>query len=149
MKLTPFESEIVDSLIWQVKGFKTGFVSERATNRVLRASLRRIKHRTVGVSENGTSAQRQAKDHAVPVKVIISTLMEAPVLDRDFVLETLSQFYVSVILSEDEHVVVLKNLGLESDMPPDWDGKEPFARYRVAGIEVLPLKSNNTIEPAG
>lgn len=50
MNLTPFESEIVDSLLWKIKGFKEGHVSERATNRVLRASLRRVKHRLVGYS---------------------------------------------------------------------------------------------------
>ncbi|MGD8690597.1 MAG: hypothetical protein PVI37_11735 [Gammaproteobacteria bacterium] len=147
MKLTSFESEIVDSLIWQVKGFQSGCVSERATKRVLRASLRRIKHRIVGASRKGITAQRQTRDHAVPVKVIISVLMEAREPDRTFVLSTLNNFYVSVLLCEEEHVIVLKSLGLESDMPPDWDGEDPFARYKAAGIEVLPLESNTFVEP--
>lgn len=145
MKLTPFESEIVDSLIWQIKGFKNGYVSERATNRVLRASLRRIKHRIVGASQNGRTAQRQATDHAVPVKVIINMLMTAPELDRDVVLEILKKFYVSVILSEDEHKISLNNIGLESDMPSYWDGEDPLARYKAAGIKVESLESNNRV----
>lgn len=29
MQLTPFENEIIESLIWQIKGYKEGFVSLR------------------------------------------------------------------------------------------------------------------------
>jgi len=31
----------------------------------------------------------------------------------------------------------LNSLGLRSRMPAGWDGMDPFARYRVAGIELL------------
>jgi len=48
MNLTLFENEIIDSLLWQIKGYKDGYVSERATNRILSVSLCRIKHRLIG-----------------------------------------------------------------------------------------------------
>src|SRR5258705_265551 len=34
MKLTPFESEILDSILWQVEGLRLGRVTLRATRRV-------------------------------------------------------------------------------------------------------------------
>ena len=98
MNLTPFESEIVDSLLWQIKGFKEGHISERATNRILRASLRRIKHRLVGYSIESISALSTDNDHVVPVKVIIKILMDSSELTKDIIVETLSNFYVSVTI---------------------------------------------------
>lgn len=137
MKLTPFENEIIDSLLWQVKGFKEGHVTERATNRVLRASLRRVKHRISGYSTESTKAKTTHIDHAVPVKIIIKLLMESPELTKEGILEVLRKFYISVTISEHEHTSVLKNLGLESEMPENWNGIDPFARYKRARIKVI------------
>lgn len=137
MNLTPFESEIVDSLLWQIKGFKDGQVSERATNRILRATLRRIKHKVAGHSIESVNASSTNKDHAIPVKVIIKMLMETSELTKESALGILGKFYISVTITKQEHISVLKKLGLESEMPENWDGNDQFARYKHAGIEVV------------
>lgn len=137
MRLTPFENEVVDSLLWQIKGFKEGYVTERATNRILRASLRRIKHRLVGYSAESAKTSSTDNDHAVPVKIIIKMLMEAPELSKDVAIDLLSRFYISVTITRREHTVVLKELDLESEMPSNWDGVDPLARYKQAGIEII------------
>ena len=137
MNLTSFESEIIDSLLWQIRGFKEGHVSERATNRVLRASLRRVKHRLAGFSAESSNALSTNNDHAVPVKVVVKMLIDTPELTKDAVLEVLNKFYVSVVISEHEHTSTLKDLGLESEMPENWDGIDPFARYKHARIEII------------
>jgi len=143
MKLTPFENEMIDSLIWQIKGYKEGCVTERATNRTLRASLRRINHRVLGHSVDSIKAQSTHNDHAVPVKIIVAMLMEEPELTKERVLSILGEFYVSVTISKHEHISVLKTLGLESDMPKNWDGVDPFARYKTAGIEIVKNEQSN------
>jgi hypothetical protein len=140
MNLTRFESEIVDSLLWQIKGFKDGYVSERATNRILRASLRRIKHRLIGYSEESKKETATDKDHAIPIKVIIQMLMEEPNLSKNVTIEILRQFYISVTITKYEHTVLLKKLGLASKMPNDWNGVDPLARYKKAGIQVVETK---------
>ena len=139
MKLTEFESEIVDSLLWQIQGFKENRVSERATNRILRASIRRIKHRLAGHSvESRNSIEKENEnDHAVPVKVIIQMIMDTPNITKDQVIDILSKFYVSVTISKHEHVSVLRASALDSDMPDDWDRVDCLARYKSAGIDVV------------
>lgn len=146
MKLTKFEEEIVASLLWQIRGCKEHYVTERATNRVLRASIRRIKLRPAGCSIESMNSIETDNDHAVPVKVIIQYLMDEPSLTKDRVIEILDRFYVSVTISKQEHVSVLRTLGLESKMPDGWDVVDPFARYKHAGIELL-LNTNNLPGP--
>jgi len=76
-------------------------------------------------------------DHAIPVKVIIKMLMDKPSLSEKVIIEILRQFYVSVTVTKYEHTVLLKNLGLASKMPNDWNGIDPLARYKKAGIQVI------------
>ena len=91
MNLTPFKYEIIDSLLWQIKGFKEGEVSERATNRILRASLRRIKPRLIGC----TKVTATNNDHDVPVKVIVQLLPGTQDLSKISVIDILGKFYTS------------------------------------------------------
>jgi hypothetical protein len=65
------------------------------------------------------------------------------------VLDVLRKFCVSVIISEHEHNSILKRNGFESDMPANWDGEDPFARYKAVGIEVLATKLYTTNENGG
>ena len=71
------------------------------------------------------------------MKVIIEMLIDTPELTKDIALKILSKFYVSVTISKHEHISILKKLGLESEMPENWDGIDPFARYKYAGIEII------------
>ena len=41
----------------------------------------------------------------------------------------------SALVTTEEHKR-LSDAGLRSKMPKDWDGKDPFARYKIVGIEV-------------
>ena len=140
MELTDFESEIIDSLLWQVKGFKNGHVSERATKRILRASIRRIKSKNIGFSSASENETKNDEDHAVPVKVIIQMIMDSKNIDRASIIEILDKFFVSVTITKKEHKETLKNNGLESDMPNDWDFNDPFARYKSVGIKINEIK---------
>jgi len=63
--------------------------------------------------------------------------MDSPELTKDIIVETLSNFYVSVTISKHEHIAVLKKKGLESDMPSNWNRVDPYARYKYAGIEII------------
>jgi len=46
-------------------------------------------------------------------------------------------FKLESAISKHEHIAILKKLGLESDMPSNWNGVDPFARYKYAGIEII------------
>ena len=74
MKLTPFESEIVDSILWQVEGFKRGRVTKRVTTRILRATVRRIRPRLIARSKAANGHSRE-KDHAIPVHIICDRIL--------------------------------------------------------------------------
>jgi hypothetical protein len=81
MKLTPFESEILDSILWHVEGFKTGRVSRRATMRILRATIRRVRPRLIARSQAAESTGRIV-DHAIPVLVLCDRILSVESLDR-------------------------------------------------------------------
>jgi hypothetical protein len=140
MKLTPFEGEVIDSILWQIKGFKEGIVTERATNRILRASIRRIKTTNIGFSLESEKETNNENDHAIPVKVIIKMILDSKNINKESILKVLSKYYVSVVITKKEHKITLKKHGLESEMPTNWNTIDPLARYKAAGIEIIENK---------
>ncbi|MDN3699229.1 hypothetical protein QWY97_18045 [Vibrio cortegadensis] len=135
--MTPFEIEVLDSILWQLKGYAEGQVTERATTRILRATLRRIKPRKIAYSLRAASIEKKDIDHAIPLKIIVSKLINNPILTKEQLVILLDNLLVSVELTPEEHRMTLKKFKLSSDMPADWDGVDNLARYRAAGIEVL------------
>jgi hypothetical protein len=81
MKLTPFESEILDSIIWQVEGYKLGRVTRRVTTRILRATIRRIRPRLIARSRSAEPGDREL-DHAIPLHVLCDRILSTEGLDR-------------------------------------------------------------------
>lgn len=73
-------------------------------------------------------------EHAIPQRQLI-TMISATGLEPSEVWEVLSTYLVTYYISKAEHDR-LKACGLRSRMPPDWDGVDPLARYRAAGIDV-------------
>ena len=74
-------------------------------------------------------------EHVVPLKVIVETLGNIKRPNKRNVREKLRDLYRVCIVTIEEHKD-LSDAGLRSEMPDDWDGKDPFARYKVVGIEV-------------
>jgi hypothetical protein len=142
MHLTPFESEILESMLWQVEGFKIGRVTKRATTRILRATIRRIRPRLIARSEAAEADNREV-DHAIPLQVICSHILSTPDLDRCKLEAILHAWLVTVELTSLEHREVLQKFGLASCMPQDWDNADPLARYKVAGIRFREIHDEN------
>jgi hypothetical protein len=136
MRLTPFESEILDSILWQVEGFKSDRVTRRATMRFLRATVRRMRPRLIARSQATESADRVI-DHAIPVLVFCEHLLTVEGLDRSKLEKIVTDWLVTVELTAQEHREVLQKCGLADCMPDGWDGADPLARYRIAGIQLL------------
>lgn len=83
-------------------------------------------------------------EHAVPQKELIK-LISATDLDPAEVWQLLTTYLVTYYITKDEHDR-LKHLGLQSKMPDGWDGVDPLARYRAAGIDVSAYAQQPTIE---
>jgi len=138
MKLTPFESEILDSILWQVEGFRRGRVTRRATIRILRATIRRIRPRVIARSRSAESGLGEL-DHAIPVRLVCDRILNTKGLSRSKLQQIVAEWLVTVELTSREHRKVLLKCGLSRCMPDDWDGVDALARYRVAGIKLLPV----------
>jgi hypothetical protein len=134
--LTPFEKEVLASVLWQIHGFRLGKVSERVTRRILRATLRRIKPNNIGRSLNSIEATNVEEDHAVPVNTVVDFLLAEPTLDEAKLIEILSRYLVSVTITKQEHNEHLKRIGLQSAMPEDWDRADVYVRYKLADIAI-------------
>jgi hypothetical protein len=141
MKLTSFESEILDSILWQVEGFRLGRVTRRATTRILRATFRRIKPRLVARSQSVVRGDCEL-DHAIPLRVICDHILSADDLDRSKLEKIVTEWLVTVELTSEEHRQDLQKCGLSRCMPTDWDGVDPLARYRIAGIQLLEISGD-------
>ena len=142
MNLTPFESEILDSILWQVEGFSLGRVTRRATTRILRATIRRIRPRLIARSQSAESSDREI-DHAIPLHVLCDRILNAEDLDRSKLQKIIADWLVAVELTAQEHREVLRKCGLSRSMPDDWDGIDPLARYRIAGIQLLRISNGD------
>lgn len=142
MKLTPFESEILDSILWQVEGLKLGRVTRRATTRILRATIRRIRPRLIARSQLAESGTCE-RDHAIPLHVLCDRILNTDDLDRASLTKIIADGLVCVELTAQEHREVLCKCGLSRRMPDNWDGIDPLARYRVANIQLLKIPDGN------
>ncbi len=139
MPLTPFESEVLESILWQVEGCKNGRVTERVTTRILRATIRRIKPRLIARSEAAENG-KSVVDHTVPVHTLCKRILDTPDLDRTKLEEILQEWLVCAHLTEVEHTETLAKHNLQNSMPHDWDNKDPLARYKAAGIRFKDLR---------
>lgn len=75
-------------------------------------------------------------EHVVPTAILqrsSEALARSGDLSREFVLDWLRRYWVTAIVTVEENDRLLRD-----KMPPDWDGKDPFGRYRIAGLVVIP-----------
>src|SRR6266516_1317235 len=135
MKFTPFESEVLESILWQVGGLRIGRVTNRVTTRILRATIRRIRPRVIACSV-AVHEDTAEIDHAIPVHVLCDRILTTPDLNRKTLEMILHEWLVAVELTRSEHREVLKKCRLTSRMPHDWDGVDPLVRYVAAGISL-------------
>ncbi|MCO5053284.1 MAG: hypothetical protein M9920_13390 [Verrucomicrobiae bacterium] len=142
-KLTPLELELglLDAILWLVEGFKCGRIAESITIRLLRAAVRRIQAPVVARSKSAEPGMSEY-DHAIPVAVICKHILNRANnenLNRDILQKIIADWHIRVELTKQEHRKTLKNCGLTSKMPADWNGTDRFARYKDAGIQVLEI----------
>jgi hypothetical protein len=137
-KFTPFEQEVTDIIAWLLRGLETKAVSLRATNRILRASLRRIQPITFGRSLQAIEEGGGDLDHAIPLSVIVSIIHKEKISSKKDIEDLLDRFLINVKITKHEHTVVLPQFRLSRSMPSDWDKIDPLARYKKAGIEIVP-----------
>lgn len=72
-------------------------------------------------------------EHAVPKKLLIEMLMNLSNPSSDSVQQMFQNYCKAAVITKAEDAS-LNRLGLRSKMPADWDGKDPWARYKAAGI---------------
>lgn len=75
------------------------------------------------------------KEHAVPQQVIVNMLENMPNPTRRKVRNLLTKLWRVTLVTREEDER-LRSLGLRFKMPDDWDGKDPWARYKAAGIKL-------------
>jgi hypothetical protein len=76
-------------------------------------------------------------DHAVPFKYLQAELLKLSEISTDSVRLVLDSFPSAGVLITKEENQRLNEAGLQSAMPPNWNGADPFARYKAVGIEIV------------
>jgi hypothetical protein len=66
--------------------------------------------------------------------VLVNKLMEKKPLTKQYILDTLTKYYMVAVISKDEHRL-LNSKGLTSKMPDKWDFNDLWARYTAVGIK--------------
>lgn len=79
-------------------------------------------------------------EHIVPKKVIVNSLMNEVGRTPERIYDFLERFCIGVVVTKDEDTA-LNSAGLRSKMPEDWDGEDPWARYKAVGIQVEKLET--------
>lgn len=76
-------------------------------------------------------------DHIVPKKIVYDMLFGLGAPSARAVRRILRRFCIGAIITREEDQR-LNALGLRSRMPDGWDGRDPWARYRKAGVSTIP-----------
>jgi hypothetical protein len=74
-------------------------------------------------------------EHLIPRKIVREMLMNLKDPSPEAVNEIFDRFCVGVVITKTEDTR-LNELGLNSNMPSNWDHKDLWARYHAAGIEI-------------
>ena len=74
-------------------------------------------------------------EHLVPKKLIREKLLALPSPSAVEIRILLDAWCIGVVVTKEEDKR-LNDCGLGSSMPRDWDGKDVWARYTMAGIDV-------------
>lgn len=85
----------------------------------------------------GKPAKDLIYDHAIPFTLLYNELLRLPSPTAASVRPLLERLCVAALLTREEDDR-LTAAGLRERMPADWNGSDALARYRAAGIEVLP-----------
>lgn len=72
-------------------------------------------------------------EHAIPRRVLIARLLQLSSPSPLEIEGLLSGFCVGVVVTRDEDRMISAH-GLRQRMPLKWNGKDIWARYRIAGI---------------
>jgi len=76
-------------------------------------------------------------DHAVPISFLVKMLFDdSAKADSDYIGGFLRRYYRLGVITSDENIRITR-MGLSNRMPEDWDGCDPFARYRKVGIPAI------------
>lgn len=81
-------------------------------------------------------------EHGVPRRVIIELLLNLSAPSQRLVRGVLEELCVGAVVTTAEDRL-LRDAGLGRRMPTDWDGRDAWARYRVAGIDVIDTGTAN------
>jgi hypothetical protein len=77
-------------------------------------------------------AEKRVFEHAIPLAVLFKEMLANPITD-DSIRRLLTERLVAVVVTKEEDER-LTQMQLGRSMPEDWDGVDPYARYRKAGI---------------
>jgi hypothetical protein len=72
-------------------------------------------------------------EHVIPKSIVIERLLGLPTPTGDSVDQLLASYCIGAVITREEDAR-LNGLGLRSKMPPGWDEKDAWARYKYAGI---------------
>lgn len=105
----------------------------------LREGTKHSKLRIRSTAGIGLQPRELDYDHAVPMRIIVERLLDAwP--DKQAVEHLLRNLVRGVLITKEEHRL-LREKGLSSRMPDDWDGSDWQARYEAAGIELSSIET--------
>ena len=80
--------------------------------------------------------EKQIHDHAVPKKVLMEFLLRMSRPTPEEVERFFESYCFGAVITKAEDDA-LNKLGLRSKMPSDWDGIDPWARYKAAKIVLI------------
>lgn len=94
------------------------------------------KHWSEKAKNSGLPNKELIHEHIVPKKVLINTLLNMKNPTPDEIFKYLQDYCIGVVVTKDEDSQ-LNQAKLKSEMPKSWDGNDPWARYKVVGINVI------------
>ncbi|HVU28518.1 MAG TPA: hypothetical protein VHG71_12385 [Verrucomicrobiae bacterium] len=104
--------------------------------------MRRIEPQLIARSQSVESGTGEL-DHAIPLRVVCDRILDIEDLNHDKLHKIIADWLVLVELTVQEHREILQKCGLSRNMPKNWDGVNPLARYQVAGIQLLKIAETN------
>jgi len=108
------------------------FLWERRRGSKLQAA-RFCSRAAVGLSFGG---RQLVYDHAIPFRYLEAELLRLPTVDTEKLRNILDRLGTAVLITKLEDDT-LNRAGYGNKMPRDWDQKDPLARYKAAGIEIV------------
>lgn len=135
-------SKLLRDMLDVIEGLMRGAVNSKGnySHSVLKLRCSYISEKVKNLKMHTSSAQllkQTHREHAIPLRILVQKIYSFESISINELEAFLDQSLVSVLITKSEQLILDNpEYRIKDKMPPNWDGIDVFARFKIVNIAV-------------